>query len=221
MGFARIPSSIRVSSPKCHPGRKCPWLFFFLHPVREELAGDHGQLHRRATDAALPTAIGVLLSLPSPPVPTAGAGSSGGLHGGGRCDRRRQARAPVEGWSMAAGAVDGSGRGLQRRAARWRRGGGGQERRHRLPVHARQPDPRRRCRSPSVMTSAARAHHSTVGKAASVARRCSWPWSLASSSRVGWRKKKSQGHFHPGWHFGKDTLVEDGIPTKPVFIIVF
>ena len=55
-----------------------------------------------------------------------------------------------------------------------------------------------------------------AGKAAPVARRWSWPWPPARSSRVGWRKKKSQGHFHPEWHFCEDTLVKDGILAKPI-----
>nr|AAO38463.1 hypothetical protein [Oryza sativa Japonica Group]ABF98688.1 hypothetical protein LOC_Os03g52030 [Oryza sativa Japonica Group] len=76
MGFARIPSLTRVSSPKYHFRRKCHWLFFFLYPTRKELASGHGQLHHRATGAALPATIGAL-----PPTIPAGAG------GGGWCAR--------------------------------------------------------------------------------------------------------------------------------------
>lgn len=75
MGFARIPSLTRVSSPKYHFRRKCHWLFFFLYPTREELASGHGQLHHRATGAALPATIGALPSLPSPPAPAAEGGA--------------------------------------------------------------------------------------------------------------------------------------------------
>nr|AAO17015.1 Hypothetical protein [Oryza sativa Japonica Group]ABF93621.1 hypothetical protein LOC_Os03g02230 [Oryza sativa Japonica Group] len=151
----------------------------------------------------------------------ADAGSGVGRRGGGWHGRRRRPWAPAEGGAVATGAVDGG----------WLRGGNEEAAMARSCATGSRASAgsTRRRRSPSATTSAAQAQVGmagegsapiAVGKAAS-ARRWRWPWPPASSSRAGWRKKKSQGHFRPGWHFGEDTLVEDGIPAKPVFIMVF